>query len=113
MQRCEDNKESESKLLWYVGRKEVEEAGHRRCQFIDPHNVWDSIEGRRRLLVIISADESSILTDHPRGEMWTLFTVLRRAFREIPYYPCSFRQREGLIHLLPRNARTRALRHGS
>ena len=83
MQRCEDNKESESKLLWYVGRKEVEETGHRNCQFIDPHNVLDLIEGRRRPLVIISADESSILTDNPRGEMWTLFAVLRRAFREI------------------------------
>ena len=113
MQRCEDNKESESKLLWYVDRKEVEETGHRRCQFIDPYNVLDLIEGRRRPLVIIFADDSSILTDNPRDEMWTLFAVLRRAFREIPYHPCSFCQREGLIHLLPRNARTRVLRHGS
>ena len=46
--------------------KGVKEAGERLCKFLDPHNLLDSIKGRlRRPLVIISFDESHILTDNP------------------------------------------------
>ena len=88
MRRCGDNQKSGPVLPRYVADgKGVEEAGHRLCQFIDPFNVLDSIEGPRRPLVIISFDESHILTDNPRGTVWTLFSELCRIFRAIVNYP--------------------------
>ena len=89
MQYCGGNKKSESKHPRYVVDHidSVEVAGHRLCQFIDPHNVLDSNEGPRRPLVIISVDESCVFTDNPRDTVWILFSLLRRAFREIVDYP--------------------------
>ena len=70
-----------------IDGKKVEEAGKKLCQFIDPFNVSASIKGPRRPLVIISFDESHILTDNPDSTEWTLFSELRRVFRELNGYP--------------------------
>ena len=88
MRHCEDIQNRESR--YDIDGKGVGEAGKRLCQFIDPLNVLDSIKGPRRPLVIISFDESHILTDNPRGTMWTLFSELRRVFRRIVDYPIFF-----------------------
>ena len=73
--------ESESKLPRYVtDGDEVKKIGHMLYQFIDPHSVLYSIEGPRRPLVIISFDESHILTNNPRGTVWNLFSKLCHVF---------------------------------
>ena len=63
--------------------KGVKEAGERLCRFIDPQRVLDLPTGPRRPLVVISFDESHILTDNPRAEPWTLFSELRCVLRGI------------------------------
>ena len=84
----EANQKNESSFRRYVvDGKGLVEAGYRLCKFIDPYSVLDSIEGPRRPLVIISFDESHILTDNPKGTEWTLFSELRRVFREIDGLP--------------------------
>ena len=85
-QHCQENpgKTARSPPRFVSQGKGVEEAGARLCKFIDPHNLLDSIKGRpRRPLVIISFDESHILTDNPQDTLWTLFSELRRVFRGI------------------------------
>ena len=84
MRDCEDIQSRKSR---YGIDREVEEAGKRLCQFIDPLNLLDSIKGPRRPLVIISFDESHNLTDNPSSTVWTLFSELHRVFRWIVDYP--------------------------
>jgi len=61
--------------------KSVKEAGEQLCRFIDPQHVLDLPTGPRRPLVVISFDDSHILTDNPRAEPWTLFSELRCILR--------------------------------
>ncbi|KIM51726.1 hypothetical protein SCLCIDRAFT_1224182 [Scleroderma citrinum Foug A] len=83
MNHCEEQKgagvQSPSRYI-FQGRG-VKEAGERLCRLIDPQHVLDSPTGPRRPLVVISFDESHILTDNPRDERWTLFSELRRVLR--------------------------------
>jgi hypothetical protein len=79
----------------------VKEAGERLCRFIDPDRLLDSGEGSRRPLVILSFDESHILTDIPKRSRWTLFSELRRILREIIDHPIFslFLSTAGKFHL--------------
>ena len=87
MRHCEDNQKTETIRRFVVDREGVEEAGRRLCKFIDPREMPYSIEGSRRPLVIISFDESHILSDNPRGTMWTIFSELCHVFQRIAGYP--------------------------
>ena len=79
----------------------VKEAGERLCRFIDSERVLDSRDGSRRPLVILSFDESHILTDIPNRSRWTLFSELRRILREIINHPIFslFLSTAGRFHL--------------
>ena len=88
MRSCDDKQKSDQRFSRHaVDGKGVEEAGKRPCQFIDPFNVLDSTKGPRRPLVVISFDESHFLTGNPQCTEWTLFSQLRRVFREVVDYP--------------------------
>ena len=65
----------------------VTEAGEELCRFIDSNRVLDSRDGSRRPLVLLSFDESHILTDTPKYSSWTVFSELRRVLREIVDHP--------------------------
>jgi hypothetical protein len=92
---------SESAGMGYDPGDGVEEAGERLCRFIDPDSLLDSSEGSRRPLVILSFDESHILTDIPKCSGWTLFSELRRILREIIDHPIFslFLSTAGRFHL--------------
>jgi hypothetical protein len=65
----------------------VTEAGEELCRFIDSNRVLDSRDGSRRPLVLLSFDESHILTDTPKYSSWTVFSELRRVLQEIVDHP--------------------------
>ncbi len=65
----------------------VTEAGEELCRFIDSKRVLDSRDGSRRPLILLSFDESHILTDIPKYSSWTVFSELRRVLREIVDHP--------------------------
>ncbi len=79
----------------------VKEAGEKLCRFIDSKRVLDPRDGSRRPLVILSFDESHILTDIPKRSSWTLFSELRRVLREIIDHPIFslFLSTAGRFHL--------------
>ena len=65
----------------------IRNAGSKLSQFVDPHNLLDSVEKKPRWpLVILSFDEAHILTDNPsmtnRATKWNLFSELRRILRQ-------------------------------
>jgi hypothetical protein len=79
----------------------VKEAGEKLCRFIDSERVLNPRDGSRRPLVILSFDESHILTDIPKRSSWTLFSELRRVLREIIDHPIFslFLSTAGRFHL--------------
>ncbi len=92
---------SESAGRGYNPENGLKEAGERLCRFIDPDRLLDSCDGSRRPLVILSFDESHILTDNPKRSRWTLFSELRRILREIIDHPIFslFLSTAGRFHL--------------
>lgn len=87
----------------YINEKlgDVNETGKRLSKFIDPQSVLDTDKGPRWPLVILSFDESHILTDNPKDGSWTLFSELRRTLREIMDLPIFslFLSTAGSFHL--------------
>ena len=79
----------------------VGDAGEKLCNFVDPQSVLDAEKGPRWPLVILSFDESHILTDNPKDRRWTLFSELRRTLREIINWPIFslFLSTAGSFHL--------------
>ena len=91
MQVCKDkNKDNPGFPRYVVDEGGVKEAGESLCQFIDPSGWLKSIEGPQRPLLIVSFDESHILTDDLQDTGWTLFFVLRRVCRELVGCPIFF-----------------------
>jgi hypothetical protein len=73
----------------FVGEdgKGVREAGDAIVKFVDQPRLLNSKTGPRRPLVILSFDESDILTKGPSDEDWTLFSELRRTLRSLVKLP--------------------------
>lgn len=82
-------------------RRYIKDSGERLCKFLDRGGVLDSSTGPRRPLVILSFDESHVLTDTPKTGGWTLFVELRRTLREIVGFPIFslFLSTAGRFHL--------------
>lgn len=73
----------------YVGKDGhgVLQAGEALCHFIDPHMVLAQRKGPRWPLVILSFDESHILTDGSQNGGWSLFSELRRTLQQLVTLP--------------------------
>jgi hypothetical protein len=65
----------------------IQEAGLALCEFVDPRGTLIYNKGPRRPLVIFSFDESHVLTETPRGGIWTLFSELRRTLGRLVKLP--------------------------
>jgi hypothetical protein len=65
----------------------VVEAGMKLSRLIDPKELLDPTTGPRHPLVILSFDESHVLTDIPKNQSWTVFSELRRVLRELLPFP--------------------------
>ncbi|KAI0299888.1 hypothetical protein BC826DRAFT_716613 [Russula brevipes] len=69
-------------------RYELQNAGSRLCEYIDPQGLLDSATGPRRPLVILNFDEAHLLTNplefHPS---WTIFSELQWVLREVVDMP--------------------------
>jgi hypothetical protein len=79
----------------------VKEAGEIFCRFIDSKRALDRRDGSWWPLVILSFDESHILTKNPKSSGWTLLSELRRVLREIIDHPIFslFLSTAGRFHL--------------
>jgi hypothetical protein len=65
-------------------QENLENAGKKLSEFVDPHGMLDRKEwSPRRPLVIFAFDEAQILTDNPAKMSWNLFLELRRILRQI------------------------------
>jgi hypothetical protein len=74
--------------LFYKHENErVAEAGMKLSRFIDPKRLLYSRNGPQHPLVILSFDESHVLTDTPKNKTWTVFSELRRVLRELVHFP--------------------------
>jgi hypothetical protein len=75
--------------LYKYKNEGVVEAGTKLSRFIDPKQLLDSPDGPRHPLVILSFDESQILTDTPNDHWqgWTVFTELRRVLHKLSHLP--------------------------
>jgi hypothetical protein len=82
----ESKKESDPPIYKYKNEG-VLEAGMKLSRFIDPKQLLDPATRLRHPLVILSFDESHILTDTPKDQSWTVFSELRRVLRELLPFP--------------------------
>jgi hypothetical protein len=73
--------------LYKCKNEGVVEAGMKLSLLIDPNRLLDLANGARHPLVILSFDESHILTDTPKNQSWTVFSELRRVLRELVHLP--------------------------
>jgi hypothetical protein len=73
--------------LYKYENEGVAEAGLKLSRLIDPKQLLDSAKGPRHPLLILSFDESHILTDIPKNQSWTVFSELRRVLCELVHFP--------------------------
>lgn len=79
--------EERERIYNYKGLGDIQDAGEKLSEFVDPQYKLDRPKGPRRPLVILAFDEAHVLTDIPPNKPWKLFSELRRILRQISMHP--------------------------
>jgi hypothetical protein len=91
----------DSRPVYKYGNEGVLDAGAKLSLFVDPYKLLDSSQGPRHPLVILTFDESHMLTETPRNKSWTVFSELCQVLGELVEEPIFslFLSTAGKLHL--------------